>query len=433
MAASGHAADRRDLLRIVRQEIYKCIRCGECRTVCPVFREIPAERYTARGKLVIAEALAKNELELTGGVREAIENCLLCSGCASRCSSGVRADRVIMATRQVFASELGLPLPRKAISTALTLSPKHMAIQTRVGRILQPLLCKDNAEDSGMYRRFALPFIDEKQYIPEIASVPFTARKVKQTGHLSSRVIFFTGCSVNYAMPEIGHSLVNVLNALGVSVETPEKQFCCGMSMLASGDKAAVRKQARRNIEALAKTGGNVPVVVACASCGHMLKHGYADIVADDPELSSLYKTLAARVVDVNEFIIRQNGLEKLKKRLRGKTEYGVTYHDPCHLRKAQGVVDEPRAILRAVAGGRFMEMDRPEACCGFGGTYGIFNSSLSKRIQSRKVTDAAQTGADCIATSCPGCMIQLRDGIRRSDTPRTQVKHILQLIAERL
>ena len=108
-----------NLKKVVKEELYKCIRCGECRTVCPVFRETPAERYTARGKMQIAEALAEGRLEFTEHVREALDNCLLCTGCAAQCGSEARADRVIMASRQAFAEELGLPAIKKAISCLL--------------------------------------------------------------------------------------------------------------------------------------------------------------------------------------------------------------------------------------------------------------------------------------------------------------------------
>lgn len=419
------------LLKVVNEEIYKCIRCGECRTVCPVFRETPSERYTARGKMQIAEGLAKGTLEFNDRVREALDNCLLCTGCANQCSSGARADRVIIATRQAFAKELGIPPVKKAIAMALTQPSKLLGVEARIGSMLQPLLFKAVPQTSGLYRRFAMPVVDENQYIPEIASVPFRDRVQFAGKSGQKKVTFFTGCMTNYAMTEIGDSLVKVLNALDIAVDVPSEQGCCGMPMLASGDVVSVRKQAARNVKALANLSSDEPIVVACASCGHMLKHGYHDMLADDAELAPLLENIASRTMDITEYLIRIVGEEKVRALVGSGAPASVTYHDPCHLRKAQKIVAEPRKVLGIAARSDIKEMEHPEICCGLGGTYCIANMERSKQIQSRKIDEATDTGANCIATACPGCILQLRDGVRRGARPAMDVKHVIQLLAE--
>ena len=108
-----------------------------------------------------------------------------------------------------------------------------------------------------------------------------------------------------------------------------------------------------------------------------------------------------------------------------------VTYHDPCHLRKAQKVTKEPRAVLTAAVRAPIREMAHPEACCGLGGTYCLTHMDLSKKIQSRKIENIVASGADCVATAGPGCIMQLRDGIRRGERPDIEVKHVIQVLAE--
>ncbi len=420
-----------NLRKVVKEELYKCIRCGECRTVCPVFRETPAERYTARGKMQIAEALAEGRLEFTGHVREALDNCLLCTGCAAQCGSEARADRVIMAARQAFAEELGLPAIKKAISFALTQNNAILGAEARIGALFQPLLFKGVPQDSGLYRRFAMPAVDEKQYIPKLAAAPFRSR-VKFAGRPEwPAVTFFTGCMTNYAMTGIGDSVVKVLNALEIAVRVPSEQGCCGMPMLISGDRAAVRKAAERNVRALAASGPDEPIIVVCASGGHMLRHGYHELFGNDPELGPLLESLAARTMDVTEYLASRVGTERLAALVGDGPALAVTYHDPCHLRKAQKVITEPRVVLAAAARSPVREMARPEACCGLGGTYCLTHMDLSKKIQTRKIEDAVNSGADCIATACPGCIMQLRDGVRRGSRPDMQVKHVIQVLAE--
>ncbi len=422
-----------NLKKVVKEELYKCIRCGECRTVCPVFRETPAERYTARGKMQIAEALAEGRLEFTEHVREALDNCLLCTGCAAQCGSEARADRVIMAARQAFAEELGLPAIKKAISFALTQGNAALGAEARVGALFQPLLFRGVPGDSGLYRRFAMPAVDERQYIPRLAAVPFRKR-VKFAGKAEwPAVTFFTGCMTNYAMTEIGDSMVKVFNALEIAVRVPSEQGCCGMPMLISGDRAAVRKAAERNVRALAASGPEEPIIVVCASGGHMLRHGYHELFGDDPELGPLLEGIAARTMDVTEYLAARVGVERIAALVGEGPALAVTWHDPCHLRKAQKLTREPRAVLAAAARSPVREMAHPEACCGLGGTYCLTHMDLSKRIQTRKIEDAAASGADCIATACPGCIMQLRDGVRRGPRPDMQVKHVIQILAEAL
>lgn len=424
-----------DLLALVQEEAHKCIRCGECRTVCPVFKEEPGERYTARGKIAIAEELAKGNLEFNGQVREAFDNCLLCTGCTSQCSSGTRADKVVMTVRQVFADKKGLNPIKKIVGIALSQPKKLLDIESKIGAYAQPLMCKGVPEDSGMHCRFKLPLVDKKQYVPTVAKKSFiedfNSRKPEKNIGNKQKVIFFTGCMGNYAMTEIAESVVKVLNAVDVAVEVPETQGCCGMPMLASGDIEHAGKQMLRNLDALVDSDSDSIVITACASCGHMLNHGYKELINYAPEAEQKINALAARSKDITAYLIENVGVEKLNTVLRKHPQVKVTYHDPCHLRKAQGVTQEPRELLKLTPGIEFQEMEKPEACCGLGGTYCVSYMGLSKSIQSRKIKDINDTGADCVSTACPGCILQLKDGVRRSGQKGATVKHVIQLIAD--
>jgi len=416
---------------ILDQEYYKCIRCGECRTVCPVFRERPSERYTARGKLAMIHALAHGQLRFTPQVREALDNCLLCGGCSNRCSSDVRADKLVAATRMVFAEELGIPTVKKLIGSALCQPAGALDAEARAGTLIQRLLFRNVPESSGMYRRFALPFIDELQYVPRLADTPLRQRLRRVGRPDQPLVLFFTGCMINYAMTEIGLSTLRVLARLGHAVELPEAQGCCGMPMLTSGDLAAVKRQARKNLQAFAACP-DTPIVTACASCGHMLKHGYLTLLGDDSELAAPLQRLAARTMDISEFLVHRVGVDAIGRQIAGNhLRQQVSYHDPCHLRKAQNIHQEPRLLLQLATGNGLRELEEPDACCGLGGTYFLLNRDTARRIQMRKQRDAIAQGGHTLATACPGCVMQLRDGVGRSASPHRQVRHCIELLAE--
>ncbi len=416
------------LKKVLKEELYKCIRCGECRTVCPVYGEKQAERYTARGKMLIISGLANGELKFTKEVRESLENCLLCASCVNKCTSNVDSNKVVAAARQAFAQELGLPNYKKALCTIMK-SQKIMDNGMKVASLSQSLMFKKIPQMSGMYRRFSMPMIDEHQYIPAVTSNPFRQRKQKYEAQGTKKVSYFIGCMTNYCMPEIAESVVFVLNKMGVSVEVPQGQGCCAMPMLASGDKQSIEEAGSVNLQAFGNS--DEPIVVACASCGHMLKSGYKEMLGDDPKFAEKVEKFSKRIVDINEYLLREFTEEEISSRVKYNNANSVTYHDPCHLRKGQNIFKEPRTILSIASSDSLIEMEGADSCCGLGGTYTIAHLKTSKDIQSHKLENALETRAQTLTSSCPGCLLQLNDGVRRHGKGKMQVKHAIQVLAE--
>jgi glycolate oxidase iron-sulfur subunit len=164
-----------------------------------------------------------------------------------------------------------------------------------------------------------------------------------------------------------------------------------------------------------------------------MLKHGYQELLDYYPDMAKSVELMSERTMDISEYLIQEIGEERLQAVLGHHPAETVTYHDPCHLRKGQNIITEPRKLLKMIPGITFKEMQSPEACCGLGGTYCISNMQLSKDIESRKNKDAQSTNADSITTACPGCILQLRDGVRRGEKTDMKVKHVIQLLADAL
>jgi len=415
---------------LVETELSKCRRCGDCKANCPVYGEKLMERYTARGKMMMIQALAQGELEPTKGVREAIDNCLLCTGCVNRCNNHIRADKLIMMARYVFAKQQGSPLLKKMIGAALSQPNALLEAQTRIGSRLMPLFFKKVPETSGLLRRFPMPMVDGKQYVPEIASKAFRAAYKANLPPRAEKVMFFTGCMINYAMTSIAESLVRVMTALDIEVIVPPTQQCCGTPMAACGDFDAALARAGENLEAF---NGDCTIITACASCGHMLREGYLNICGDDAPLRRQLQNMADRTMDVTEYLCRHVGMDRIRRALSCPTGLTAVYHDPCHLRKAQRITEEPRELIAAATGARPRELRSPDACCGLGGTYALTHMEVSKQVQAKKIADIHSADTEALLTACPGCILQLEDGLRRWPGRPRRALHVVEAMAAAL
>jgi glycolate oxidase iron-sulfur subunit len=200
---------------------------------------------------------------------------------------------------------------------------------------------------------------------------------------------------------------VRVLARNGCTVVTPKETVCCGMPALSYGRQDFVREQARHNI-ALFEQAQVEFIVTDCATCGSTLKD-YGSLLADDPAWAERAAAFSEKVRDVSEFLM-SIPLEKP----RGRIEARVTYHDPCHLRRGQGVWQQPRALLQMIDGLEFVELPEADWCCGSAGSQLITHYETSLKVLKRKMENLESTQAECIASGCPGCQMQLSLGVRR-------------------
>ena len=400
-----------ELAEVVKRELSKCAKCGQCASVCPIYSEKNEEGYSARGKLVLARSLANGELEMTPKIREMLENCLVCMACVANCSSNVRMDQVVMAARRLLVRETGQPLLKKIIFRSLLPSAQLMNTAMAGGSLMQPLAFSVLPESSGLRRRFPLPGIAKDQAIPAISLVPFLRRVSEiqnSVAPVKERITYFAGCSANYLFPTIGESLVHVLHAFGYGVRIPKDQICCGTPAAVNGEKSAVRELAGKNISLLSRNEDTV--ITACGSCGLMFRHDYALFWPEDDPMQSAIAALAGRSKDISEFLVKEVGLEAIKAKCIRKVSVRATYHESCHLSRGVGVVRQPRDLLKLVASD-FEEMPEANRCCGSGGTYGLTHWDTSKAILKQKINNAQKVGARIIVTGCPACIIQLSAG----------------------
>ena len=416
-------------LQDIAEELDKCAQCGECRSVCPIFESLEWEKFSARGKVALTRSILSGESELTPAYEKVVQNCLLCLACVENCSSGVRMDRVVLAARNQIVEEKGLPLFKRIIRQLVLVKRGMMDFLAKGGSISQYLLFKRLPQESGLKRRFPLPLVEKERYIPALVFRPFRKRVPEENkSHKTKRtVLFFTGCLVNYVNPRIGTALVKVLNTLETDVNIPPLQHCCGAPAEVGGDLKTTRTLARKNLDTLFES--SFDIITACASGGYMLRKVYPDLFVPEDHYYSKAQSVAARTYDISEYLVNKIGMDQIKKHLTKTPTNRVTYHDPCHLARGQGVTKEPRQLLQAIFGELYSEMVMADRCCGSGGTYGLTHRSTSVQILDKKTDNILATNGDIVATGCPGCMIQLKDGVKRHEKD-ISVVHIIELIS---
>jgi len=231
------------------------------------------------------------------------------------------------------------------------------------------------------------------------------------------RVTLFTGCLINYVYTRTAKAIVDILEQSNIDVVIPLDQVCCGAPVLSYGDVEGATRLAKSNLRAFRRADTDA-VIVACATGGKTLKNEYPYLLGRE------WDRFAGKVYDWAEFADEFVAWAPTPLKDR------VTYHDPCHLVRAQNVREQPRALLRRAA--CLVEMDEPDMCCGFGGTFSLFHYALASDISDQKAADIIATAADTVATGCPGCMMHINDALARRGSD-VRVCHLAEIMQEAL
>jgi len=422
-----------DDLAIVREELDKCMKCGNCMSVCPVYGAEKLETSVTRSKIAVAEAVLDGELELDDPqVYDMLFNCLVCKSCMTGCPTKVDFGRIIVALRAALVRKNGLPWLKKMIFSTMK-HPKLFDAGLRIGAAMQSLAFKSDKSGKAISPRSPFALVgggigfDGERQMPALNITPLRERvpEVVNADNAWLKVAFFTGDSLNYFYPDAGMDLIEVLTANNIEIHIPKAQNCCGVPVLVHGDIETVRTLARNNIDTFDKTGCEY-LITGCGSCGGAWQHDYTDILAADPVYAPRAEYWAKRTYDISTFLTRVITLRQPK----GRVERVVTYHDSCHLKKSMKVFVEPREILKSIPGITFKEMSAPDACCGSGGSYVLSHYETSSIIGRKKIDDINRTKADTVSVGCPACMMQLLDNVHRGGAEQ-DVVHYISLLAE--
>ncbi|MGD0622605.1 MAG: (Fe-S)-binding protein [Thermacetogeniaceae bacterium] len=397
----------------------QCSRCGGCQAVCPLYAETLAEPYVARGKIFLIKNYLDGKIELSPKMKEIMSLCLLCKACVENCPNQVPVDRLVLAARREIARERGISFVKKNVFQHLLQNNGNLSLAARMGYLYQHSGVQSVVRKSGLLELISPDLAKKERLLPRVARRPFRSQapKLITCSRPKIRVAYYTGCLTNYVYPGTGLAVLDVLGRNGAEVVIPD-QWCCGIPALASGDEASAVALAGRNIETFQMAGVDA-IITDCASCGSML-HDYADLIE-----TSEARSFADKVMDFSRFLDDAIDFQP------GDTEVplAATYHDPCHLRRGQGVYTAPRKLIRAVPGLEFKEMNEADRCCGAAGSFNLTYYDLSTRIGKRKAENIRKTGAGLVVTGCPSCIMQLDHVLRLEQSP-VQVMHLAELLS---
>jgi glycolate oxidase iron-sulfur subunit len=400
-------------LKQARELVTDCDRCGTCLPVCPLFKVLDLERASARGKNAIARGLAEGGLEPGPAARAAVEFCLLCRACADNCPNHVPTDEAMMQVRQYFADAAGGPSARYRIIGGVLRRRRLVALGARALGALRRLRL-----DALLPAALAPREMARSQYMAAMAGPAALAGHGSQaaapaTAGPGERVAYFQGCGMRLLFPDASRATLELLGRLGpvAAVDNP----CCGLPHLAHGMGDDFLGLARENI---ALFEGYDRVVADCASCGGALKHLGAHF-EHDPQWRERAAAFSAKVMDLTEYLVRAG----YRPEPRDAT---LTFHDPCHLARGQGIRAQPRELLRAA--GDYRELPEADTCCGGAGTFHLDHPEAAARVLDRKRAQIERTGAQVVVTACPGCLVQLSRAAEASGG-RFKAMHISQVI----
>ncbi|MFQ5879925.1 MAG: (Fe-S)-binding protein [Dehalococcoidia bacterium] len=236
------------------------------------------------------------------------------------------------------------------------------------------------------------------------------------------RASLFVTCLVDQFFPQVGESVVAVLRRLGVTVNFPWGQTCCGQPAFNSGFRGEARAVARRVLELFE---GNQYVVVPSGSCASMVRVFYPELFQDEPALARAARELAGRVYEFSEFLVKVVGVTDVGAASSGR----VTYHPSCHLVRELGVVQEPLQLIAKVRGIEFVPLRGDVPCCGFGGSFAVKMASISEAMLEEKLREIEGSAPDVVVSCDMSCLMHIGGALARR-RPRVRVMHLAQLLA---
>lgn len=240
------------------------------------------------------------------------------------------------------------------------------------------------------------------------------------------RVLLFITCIIDSLYPEVGESVVAVLERLGVAVEFPEAQTCCGQPAYNAGYRPEAREVAERFM-AVFEQWPDTSIVTPSGSCAAMLVHGYPDLFRDDLALAARAEAIASRAFEFTQYLVDVLGVTDVGAQWAGK----LAYHPSCHLLRGLGVNEAPLKLLAKVRDAEVVPLPGAEECCGFGGLFSIEYGDVSGAMLERKIQGIRATGAGTIVTCDASCLTHINGGLSRQRIQQ-RVVHIAEILNSR-
>jgi iron-sulfur cluster protein len=384
------------------RDVLYCLKCGGCMLVCPVFQSLGGHVF---GGPVYPGGIGTLLTAMTRSLRESLltmDFCSDCKKCEEFCPVGIPTGELLLKIREAEGPRLW----EKALSTLFrskALAEKGAAAVA----VLQKAWQKD-----GYFRKLPLIWTRGKR-IPVLKP----RRGPREEVGDGPKAYLFQGCLVKYFFPEVRESVARSLAHFGYRVVTPDDQVCCGAPSHHLGDRKAVRALARKNLRSFAKEDPDV-IITVCPTGNALLRDLY-------PKLDPGASRFTDRIQDFSAFMASKGYLPASPAAQKEE----VYYHYPCHLLTELKLGDKPPQLLRALGFG-LAGSKEPSTCCGFCGVFSARNPRLGAHLWKKKKDEILSSGAPLVATDCPGCLLQIRSGLKAAGSS-VRSQHTAEIFAE--
>ena len=393
--------------------ISMCTHCGNCKEgyewgynqnfaekLCVQGEKYHFDSYLgSRGKMAIAKALLSNRIKMDDAVSHVLFTCTTCGACQQMCETDVKD--YLLRTFEALRAE--------AWKAGVAIPPAIKKWSETIGTNYNPYL------EPHSKRLDWLPS-DLKSSLPKKASY-----------------IYFAGCTASYRQKEVALATVKLLKNLKVDFTVAEDEWCCASPLLRTG-QFDVAKQFVEHNGALPDKYGASAFITTCAGCFRTISRDY-QMDAPQGYVDKFGKVTNAKVVHTTQLV--EDMLKKGEIEFTGQYKHKVTYHDPCHLGRHAEIYETPREVLKAIPGVELVEMYRNRKfsyCCGAGGGVRGGFADYSLECASKRVNEAAGTGAEVLTSTCPFCWRNLSDAIEMNKMPMKMLDiiQILEPIAKK-
>ncbi|WP_209123659.1 (Fe-S)-binding protein [Alkalihalobacillus sp. BA299] len=410
---------------------FDCVQCGYCLPACPTYDSMGKETHSPRGRINLVKMAAEGKIDLEE-IREPIDKCLGCRACQTVCPTGVEYGKILEGAKESLADQQQLSMPQKAAKSFIFnhLFP-HRSRMDSFGNLMwfyQASGVQKVVRGLKATKLAPLHLGEFESIMPRVVSPNKRKNRqavVKAEGKTKTKVAFFTGCIMDSMFYETNQNSIELLRKSGAEVIIPDSQTCCGALHAHAGNVSDAKELAKKNIEAFEKE--NIDYVINNAGgCGSMLNE-YGHLFDGDQEWGERARRFVAKSKDISEILYELNGLTFTR-----EVNDVVTYQPSCHLTNVQKVVDEPLELLKNIPGIEYREMQDHNRCCGSAGIYNIVNYDDSMEILDSKMEKYKPTKATTIVTTNPGCLLQMKMGIKRENLEdRVRAVHLVDLLIE--
>ena len=404
-----------------------CVHCGFCLPTCPTYMLWHEEMDSPRGRIYLMKLGTEGQATLNETYAGHFDKCLGCMACVTACPSGVQYDKLIEATRSQIERNYKRSLSDKWFRRMIFVLfpyPRRLRLLAVPLWLYQASGLRRLVQRSGLLNLFPARVIAMESLVPPISlsglHTAISERTLAQ-GKKRRRVGLLLGCVQSVFFADVNEATARVLAAEGCEVIAPPGQGCCGALMVHSGLEASALDMARNTIDVFERAEVD-SVVINAAGCGSTMKE-YVWLLRDDPAYAERAKAFSAKCKDVSEVLA-----ELEPRAARHPLPLKVAYHDACHLQHAQAVRMQPRQVLGTIPQLQVLEIPDSALCCGSAGIYNMVEPEPAQELADLKAQNILSTGADILATSNPGCLLQIASALKRAGRQLPAV-HMVELV----